>query len=44
VMGELELALEITNYALISLGVSADRSKLVVQWLRAEGVAGTPKN
>jgi CPA2 family monovalent cation:H+ antiporter-2 len=43
VMGELELALEITNYALISLGVSADRSKLVVQWLRGEGVAGTPK-
>jgi CPA2 family monovalent cation:H+ antiporter-2 len=44
VMGELELALEITNYALLSLGVSADRSKLVVQWLRSEGVAGTPKS
>jgi len=42
VMGELELALEMTNYALLSLGVSADRSKLVVQWLRAEGVAGVP--
>jgi CPA2 family monovalent cation:H+ antiporter-2 len=43
VMGELELALEMTNYALLSLGVSADRSKLVVQWLRAEGVAGIPQ-
>lgn len=42
VMGELELALEMTNYALLSLGVSAERSKLVVQWLRTEGVAGTP--
>lgn len=40
VMGELELALAMTNYALLSLGVSADRSKLVVQWLRAEGVSG----
>ena len=41
VMGELELALEMTNYALRSLGVSEDRARLVVQWLRAEGVAGT---
>ena len=36
VMGELELALEMTDYALRSLGVSEDRSKLVTQWLRNE--------
>jgi CPA2 family monovalent cation:H+ antiporter-2 len=40
VMGELELALEMTNYALLSLGVSEERSKLVTQWLRNEGVGG----
>jgi hypothetical protein len=43
-MGELELALEMTNYALRSLGVSDDRCKLLTQWLRNEGVAGTPKD
>jgi CPA2 family monovalent cation:H+ antiporter-2 len=42
IMGELELALEMTNYALRSLGVSEDRARLVVQWLRTEGVAGAP--
>jgi CPA2 family monovalent cation:H+ antiporter-2 len=36
VMGELELALEMTDYALRSLGVSEERSKLVTQWLRNE--------
>jgi len=44
VMGELELALEMTDYALRSLGVSDERSKLLTQWLRNEGVAGTPKD
>jgi monovalent cation:H+ antiporter-2, CPA2 family len=43
VMGELELALEMTNYALRSLGVSDERCKLLTQWLRNEGVAGTPR-
>ncbi|MBB6093289.1 CPA2 family monovalent cation:H+ antiporter-2 [Povalibacter uvarum] len=41
VMGELELALEMTDYALQRLGVSEARSKLVVQWLRTEGMSGT---
>jgi monovalent cation:H+ antiporter-2, CPA2 family len=36
VMGELELALEMTDYALRSLGVAEERSKLVTQWLRNE--------
>jgi CPA2 family monovalent cation:H+ antiporter-2 len=44
VMGELELALEMTNYALRSLGVSDERCKLLTQWLRNEGVAGNPKD
>jgi len=44
VMGELELALEMTDYALRSLGVSEDRCKMLTQWLRNEGVAGTPKD
>ena len=44
VMGELELALEMTDYALRSLGVSEERCKLLTQWLRNEGVAGTPKD
>jgi len=43
VMGELELALEMTNYALRSLGVSDERCKLLTQWLRNEGVAGEPR-
>jgi CPA2 family monovalent cation:H+ antiporter-2 len=42
VMGELELALEMTDYALRNLGVSEDRARTVVQWLRSEGMAGTP--
>lgn len=42
VMGELELALEMTDYALRSLGVSEARCKLVVQWLRTEGIARAP--
>ena len=42
VMGELELALEMTDYALRSLGVSEERCKLVVQWLRTEGIAREP--
>jgi CPA2 family monovalent cation:H+ antiporter-2 len=37
VMGELELALEMTDYALRSLGVSEDRCKLLTQRLRNEG-------
>ena len=41
VMGELELALEMTNYALLSLGVSQERSKLVTQWLRSEGIGSS---
>jgi CPA2 family monovalent cation:H+ antiporter-2 len=44
VMGELELALEMTNYALRSLGVSDERCKMLTQWLRNEGVAGSPKD
>jgi monovalent cation:H+ antiporter-2, CPA2 family len=44
VMGELELALEMTNYALRSLGVSDERCKLLTQWLRNEGVAGVTKD
>ena len=44
VMGELELALEMTDYALRRLGVSEDRTKLVTQWLRTESVAGVPKD
>ena len=44
VMGELELALEMTDYALRSLGVPAERSKLVTQWLRSESIAGAPKD
>jgi CPA2 family monovalent cation:H+ antiporter-2 len=39
VMGELELALEMTDYALRSLGVSEDRSKLVTQWLRTQEIS-----
>jgi monovalent cation:H+ antiporter-2, CPA2 family len=39
VMGELELALEMTNYALRSLGVADERCRLVTQWLRTEGIA-----
>lgn len=42
VMGELELALEMTDYALRSLGVSEARSKLVVQSLRTEGIQRAP--
>ena len=44
VMGELELALEMTDYALRSLGVSEERCKLLTQWLRNEGVSGNPKD
>lgn len=44
VMGELELALEMTDYALRSLGVSEERCKMLTQWLRNEGVAGNPKD
>jgi len=44
VMGELELALEMTNYALRSLGVTEERTKLVTQWLRTEGLAGELKD
>jgi CPA2 family monovalent cation:H+ antiporter-2 len=44
VMGELELALEMTNYALLSLGVSEERTKMVTQWLRTEGIAGVLKD
>ena len=36
VMGELELALEMTDYAPRSLGVSEERTKLVTQWQRNE--------
>ncbi len=39
VMGELELALEMTDYALRSLGVPEERSKLVTQWLRTQEVS-----
>jgi CPA2 family monovalent cation:H+ antiporter-2 len=39
VMGELELALEMTDYALRSLGVSEERSKLVTQWLRTQEIS-----
>ncbi|WP_116807849.1 YbaL family putative K(+) efflux transporter [Steroidobacter cummioxidans] len=44
VMGELELALEMTDYALRSLGVSEERCKVLTQWLRTEGIAGSPKD
>jgi CPA2 family monovalent cation:H+ antiporter-2 len=40
VMGELELALEMTNYSLRSLGLTEERAKLVVQWLRTESISG----
>jgi K+:H+ antiporter len=43
VMGELELALEMTDYALRSLGVSEERCKLLTQSLRNEGAGGTHK-
>jgi hypothetical protein len=33
-----------TDYALRSLGVSEDRCKLVIQWLRTESIAGVPKD
>jgi monovalent cation:H+ antiporter-2, CPA2 family len=39
VMGELELALEMTDYALRSLGVGEERSKLVTQWLRTQEIS-----
>ena len=39
VMGELELALEMTEYALRSLGVPEERCRLVTQWLRTQGGA-----
>jgi monovalent cation:H+ antiporter-2, CPA2 family len=39
VMGELELALEMTNYALRSLGVPDERCRLLTQWLRTQQVA-----
>jgi CPA2 family monovalent cation:H+ antiporter-2 len=39
VMGELELALEMTGYALRSLGVTEERSKLVTQWLRTQEIS-----
>ena len=39
VMGELELALEMTDYALRSLGVPEERSKLVTQWLRTQEIS-----
>lgn len=44
VMGELELALEMTDYALRSLGVSEERCKLLTQWLRNEGMSGSAKD
>jgi monovalent cation:H+ antiporter-2, CPA2 family len=44
VMGELELALEMTDYALRSLGISEDRCKLLTQRLRNEGIAGAGNN
>jgi monovalent cation:H+ antiporter-2, CPA2 family len=39
VMGERELALGMTEYALRSLGLSEDKARLVVQGLRVSGVA-----
>lgn len=39
VMGELELALEMTDYALRTLGVPEERSKLVTQWMRTQDVS-----
>jgi monovalent cation:H+ antiporter-2, CPA2 family len=39
VMGELELALEMTDYALRTLGVPEERTKLVTQWLRSEEIS-----
>lgn len=44
VMGELELALEMTDYALRSLGVSEERCKLLTHRLRNEGAAGARRN
>jgi monovalent cation:H+ antiporter-2, CPA2 family len=44
VMGELELALEMTEYALRSLGVSDDRCKLLTQQLRNEGASGAARS
>jgi CPA2 family monovalent cation:H+ antiporter-2 len=44
VMGELELALEMTDYSLRSLGVAPERSAQVVQWLRTESIAGAAKD
>jgi monovalent cation:H+ antiporter-2, CPA2 family len=38
VMGELELALEMTSYALRSFGVPDERCKQIAQSLRAEGI------
>jgi CPA2 family monovalent cation:H+ antiporter-2 len=38
VMGELELALEMTSFALRSLGVPDERCKQIAQSLRAEGI------
>jgi hypothetical protein len=35
----LELALEMTDYALRSLGVGEDRAKLVTQWLRTQEIS-----
>ena len=37
--GVLDLALEMTDYALRSLGVSEDRSKLVTRWLRTQEIS-----
>jgi hypothetical protein len=37
-MGELELALEMTNYALRTFGVSDERCRQIAQSLRKEGV------
>jgi CPA2 family monovalent cation:H+ antiporter-2 len=44
VMGELELALEMTDYALRSLGVSEERCKLLTQRLRNEGAGGAAQD
>ena len=38
VMGELELALEMTSYALRSFGVADERCKQIAQAMRAEGI------
>ncbi len=39
-MGELELALEMTDYALRSLGVSEERCKMLTQWFEKRGGRG----